>query len=166
MTAQDAIAKLRQMQSQIVHGSNVFGDIADCIVALQADASRGAELYEAAQGVAEVWKGPSQPDSLELWTAIDELCNAMKTTPELERLKDIGDYDRAQEIERIKADNAHLRSLLHEDSMAERLQIAIAALYEIANYEGPQRCDDAPRSIAWGAIKDIERNFPKADQTI
>jgi len=36
MTTEEAINQLRQMQGQIVHGSNVFGDIADLIVTLEA----------------------------------------------------------------------------------------------------------------------------------
>ena len=35
MTAQEAITKLRSMQSQIIHGSNVFGEIADRIELMQ-----------------------------------------------------------------------------------------------------------------------------------
>lgn len=31
MTTKDAIEKLDQMQSQIIHGSRIFGDIADVI---------------------------------------------------------------------------------------------------------------------------------------
>jgi len=37
MTSTEAILKLRQMQGQIIHGSNLFGEIADCIVALETE---------------------------------------------------------------------------------------------------------------------------------
>lgn len=37
MSSEEAIAKLRQMQGQIIHGSNLFGDIADLIVRLEAE---------------------------------------------------------------------------------------------------------------------------------
>lgn len=37
MTTTEAITKLREMQSQIIHGSNTFGDIADTIAALEAE---------------------------------------------------------------------------------------------------------------------------------
>ncbi len=35
MTATEAKDRLRKMQKQIIHGSNVFGEIADCIEALE-----------------------------------------------------------------------------------------------------------------------------------
>lgn len=35
MNAKEAVFKLREMQRQVVHGSNLFGDIADCIVQLE-----------------------------------------------------------------------------------------------------------------------------------
>lgn len=37
MTTAEAKESLRKMQSQIIHGSNVFGDIADCIAKLEAE---------------------------------------------------------------------------------------------------------------------------------
>lgn len=51
MTPQEAINQLEQMQRQIIHGKRTFGDIADCIRELQANAKRGAELYEEAREV-------------------------------------------------------------------------------------------------------------------
>jgi len=44
LRAAEHVAALRKMQSQIIHGKNIFGDIADCIESLAADR---AELIEA-----------------------------------------------------------------------------------------------------------------------
>lgn len=37
MTTTEAKEKLRKMQGQVIHGSNLFGDIADCITRLEAE---------------------------------------------------------------------------------------------------------------------------------
>lgn len=47
MTTTEAKNRLRRMQSQVIHGSNTFGEIADCIEAMEAEiaslkANRGA----------------------------------------------------------------------------------------------------------------------------
>lgn len=54
MNSQDAIKRLDEMQSQIIHGSNIFGDIADVIRNLEA--VRIAALAEVCRNLEETDK--------------------------------------------------------------------------------------------------------------
>jgi hypothetical protein len=56
MNSKDAIKRLDEMQSQIIHGSNIFGDIADVIRNLEA--VRIAALAEVCRIIEETEKSP------------------------------------------------------------------------------------------------------------